>query len=164
MDVFVYSIPGSEFIEITKYPIDLVREVEDDTDIGIIYARWHDLGAPPHKDAFRPKSPNAACFRVSSEQALDFVYTSTDENTQILPLRKFDNELVQKQAMDDLMLVKETCEPLYQQVIHRTERIEMCFRRILLPVINDDRQVDLIYTATRQFGTIAPEFFEVEMA
>ena len=164
MDVYVYSIPGSEFIEITKYPIELVREVEDDTDIGILYTRWRYLGAPPHKDKFRPKSANAACFRVSNDEALDFVYTSTDEHTQILPMRKFENPLIQKQAMDDLLLVKETCEPLYQQVIHRIGQSEMCFRRILLPVINDDRKVELIYTATREFGTVEPQYFEAEMA
>jgi hypothetical protein len=164
LDVYLYSIPGEEFIEITKYPIELLREVEHDTDIGILYTRWRYLGSPPHKGKFRPQSANTACFRVSSELPLDYVYTSTDEPIQILPMRKFGSELMQKQTMDDLLLVKESCEPLYQQVIHRLGRTEMCFRRILLPVVDGDGQVELIYTATRRFGTVGHEFLEVEMA
>ncbi len=164
MDVYLYSIPGEELIEITKYPIELLREVEHDTDIGILYTRWRYLGSPPHKSKFRPQSANAACFRVSSELPLDFVYTSTDEPIQILPMRKFGSELMQKQTMDDLLLVKESCEPLYQQVIHRLGRTEMCFRRILLPVVDGDGRVELIYSATRRFGTVDHEFLEVEMA
>ena len=160
MDVQVYSAPGTELIEITRYPIELVREVESDTDIGILYARWQSLGAPPHKNRFRPRSANAACFRVSSPIPLDYVYTSTDEPTQFLPMRKLGNDLMQRQAMDDLMMVKECCNPLYQQVIHRIGRTELCFRRILLPVINDERRVELIYTATRQFGTVEAEYFD----
>jgi hypothetical protein len=139
-----------------------VREVEADTDIGILYARWQSLGAPPHKDRFRPRSVNAACFRVASPMPLDYVYMSTDEPTKILPLRKLGNDLMQRQAIDDLMMVKERCEPLYEQVIHRIGRTELCFRRILLPVINDVRRVELIYTATRQFGTVEAEYFDVE--
>jgi len=161
---FVYSAPGTEFIEITKYPIELVREVEHDTDIGILYTRWRYLGSPPHKSKFYPKSVNAACFRVASELPIDFVYTSTDEPTQILPMRKLGNELMQKQIMDDLLMVKESCEPHYQQVVHRTGQTEICFRRILLPVVNDESQVELIYSTTRQFGTVQSEFFDMVMA
>lgn len=168
MDVYLYSIPGEEFIEITKYPIELLREVEHDTDIGILYTRWRYLGSPPHKNKFRPKSANAACFRVSSELPLDYVYMSTDEPIQILPMRKFGgafgSELMQKQTMDDLLLVKESHEPLYQQVIHRIGRTELCFRRILLPVVDGDGRVELIYSATRRFGTVDREFLEVEIA
>ena len=164
MDVYVYSVPAKELIEITNYPIALVPETEHDTDIGILYTRWRYLGAPPNKKKFQPRSANAACFRVSHQLPLDYVYTSTDEPTQIVPMRKLGSELLQKQTMDDLLMVKETCQPLYQQVIHRLPHTEMCFRRILLPVVNDDRQVELIYTATRQFGTVDREFFEVAMA
>ena len=164
MDVYVYSGLGSEFIEITKYPIGLVREVEHGTDIGILYARWRHLGSPPHKNRFRPRSANAACFRVSSEFPIDYVYTSTDEPTQMIPMRKLGNELMQQQATDDLLRVKDSCEPLYQQVIHRIGQTEMYFRRILLPVVDDAGQVELIYSATRQLGTVEPEFFEVGMA
>jgi hypothetical protein len=94
---------------------------------------------------------------------LDYVYTSTDEPTQILPMRKLGNDLMQRQAIDDLMMVKERCEALYQQVIHRIGQIELCFRRILLPVINDEKRVELIYTATRQFGTVEAEYFDTEL-
>lgn len=163
MDVQVYSAPGTELIEITRYPIELVREVESETDIGILYERWRALGAPPHRTRFRPRSANAACFRVASPVPLDYVYTSTDEPTQILPMRKLVNDLMQRQAMDDLMMVKERCEALYQQVIHRIGRTELCFRRILLPVINDAKRVELIYTATRQFGTVEAEYFDMEL-
>lgn len=164
MDVQIYSGLGTEFIEITKYPIELVQEVECGTDIGILYDRWQHLGSPPHKDDFRPRSANAACFRVSSERPTDYVYTSTDEPTQIVPMRKLGNELMQKQATDDLFLVKKSCEPIYQQVIHRVGRTELFFRRILLPVVNDEGRVELIYSATRRLGTVGSEFFEVETA
>lgn len=164
MDVYVYSVPGKELIEITNYEIDLVKEVEYDTDIGILYSRWRFFGSPPNKRKFRPKSINAACFRVSSDLPSDYVYISTDESTQILPMRKFGTELLQKQTMDDLFLVKESCEPRYQQVIHRIEKTEICFRRILLPVVDDDNQVVFIYSTTRRFGTVKPEFFEFEIA
>jgi hypothetical protein len=168
LDVYLYSVPGEELIEITKYPIELVREVEHDTDIGILYTRWRYLGSPPHKKKFKPQGANAACFRVSSQLPIDYVYTSTDEPIQILPMRKFGGEfgsdLLQKQTMDDLLQVKESCEPVYQQVIHRIGRTEMCFRRILLPVVDGAGQVDLIYSATRRFGTVDREFFELEIA
>ena len=164
MDVQVYSVPGEELIEVTRYPIELVQEVERDTDIGILYASWQRLGSPPRKGSFQPRSANAACFRVANELPLDYVYTSTDEPTQILPLRMMDSELVRKHAMTDLLFVKETCKPLYEQVIHRFVQTELCFRRILLPVVNDEGRVELIYTATRQFGTVGPEFLLTEMA
>lgn len=157
-----YSVPKTEFIEITNYPIELLMEVEHNTDIGILYSRWRHLGEPPHKNRFHPRSANAACFRVASELPMDFEYTSTDEPTQTLSIREFDNELMQNQAMDDLLLVKETCEPLYQQVIHRIGPVEGCFRRILLPAIDDEGQVELVYSATRLFGAVEPEFFEKE--
>ncbi len=164
MDVQIYSASGKEFIEITQYPIELIEQVEHNTDIGILYTRWRKLGSPPHRDNFQPRSVNAGCFLVSKPFPIDFVYTSTDVSHAVLPLREMESELVQRQAMDDLLLVKETCEPLYQQVIHRMKRVELCFRRILLPVIDDDGKVDLVYTATRQFGTVEPEYFELEMA
>lgn len=164
MDVYVYSVPGKELIEITNYGIELVKEVEYDTDIGILYSRWRFLGSPPNKRKFCPKNVNAACFRVSSELPRDYVYTSTDESTQILPMRKFGTELLQKQTMDDLFLVKESCEPRYQQVVHRIENTEICFRRILLPVVDDDNNVAFVYSTTRRFGTVKPEFFEFEIA
>lgn len=164
MDVQIYSASGKEFIEITQYPIDLVQQVEQNTDIGILYSRWRKLGSPPHGNAFQPRSVNAACFLVSKKFPIDYVYTSTGMSLEILPLREMESELVQRQAMDDLLLVKETCEPLYQQVIHRLDRIELCFRRILLPVVDDDGKVDRIYTATRRFGTVEPEYFELETA
>ena len=86
------------------------------------------------------------------------------ERTLSTTTKRCESELMQKQVMDDLSRVKETCEPLYQQVIHRFEHTELCFRRILLPVVDDDGNVELIYSATRQFGTVAAEFFEVELA
>ena len=46
LDVYVYSVPGKELIEITNYEIELVKEVEYDTDIGILYSRWRFLGSP----------------------------------------------------------------------------------------------------------------------
>ena len=95
---------------------------------------------------------------------MDYEYTSTDDPNQVLPMSKLGSELMQKQAMDDLILVKETQEPFYQQVIHKTGSAELCFRRILLPVVNDGGQVDLIYSATRLLGRVAPEFFELEVA
>ena len=79
-------------------------------------------------------------------------------------MRKFGTELLQKQTMDDLLLVKESCEPRYQQVIHRFEDTEICFRRILLPVVDDDSNVVFIYSTTRRFGTIKPEFLQFEIA
>ncbi len=164
MDVQIYSASGKEFIEITRYPIELVQQVEQNTDIGNLYTKWRKLGSPPHKNKFQPRGINTGCFLVSKEFPIDYVYTSTGVSLEILPLREMESELVQRQAMDDLLLVKETCEPLYQQVIHRMARFELCFRRILLPVINDNGQVDTIYTATRQFGAVEPEFFELEMA
>ncbi|MDH3702144.1 MAG: hypothetical protein OEU46_12585 [Alphaproteobacteria bacterium] len=164
MDVQIYSTSGKEFIEITRYPIELVQQVENNTDVGILYAQWRKLGSPPHTNKFQPRSVNTACFLVSKQLPIDFVYTSTDVSLQILPLREMESELIQRQTMDDLLLVKETCKPLYQQVIHRMERFEMCFRRILLPVIDDDGKVEQIYTATRQFGTVEPEYLEMEMA
>lgn len=157
-----YSVPKTEFIEITNYPIDLLMDVERNTDIGILYCRWQSLGDRPHKNRFQPRSANAACFRVSSELPMDFVYISTDEPARTLPICELDNELMQKQAMDDLLLIKETGEPLYQQVIHRIGPMEMCFRRILLPVVDDNGRIELVYSATRQFGAVEPEFFEEE--
>lgn len=164
MDVQVYSTPGKEFIEITRYPIELVAEVEHDTEIGILYGQWRKLGQPPKMKKFRPHGANTGCFRVSNELPIDFVYISTDDPMQMLPLCVMDSELIQKQAMDDLLVVKERREALYQQVIHRFEQSEMCFRRILLPTINDDGKVDLIYSTTRQFGTVRSVFFEKEFA
>ncbi len=164
MDVQVYSTPGKEYIEITRYPIELVAEVEQDSEIGILYAQWQKLGQPPNMKKFRPHGTNSGSFLVSRESPIDFVYISTDDPVQMLPLGMLDNELIQKQAMDDLLVVKERCEPLYQQVIHRFGKSEMCFRRILLPTVNDDGKVDLIYSTTRQFGSVASVFFEEEYA
>lgn len=164
MDVQVYSATGPEFIEITRYPTELLGEVENNTDIGILYTQWRKLGSPPHKNEFHPRSDNIACFRVSKLLPVNYVYTSTDGPTDKLPLRKMDSELIRKQAMDDLLFVKQRCEPLYQQVIHRFEHLEICFRRILLPVINDDGKVDLIYSTTREIGTVGSEYLEVAMA
>lgn len=164
MDVQIYSASGKEFIEITRYPIELVQQVEQNTDIGNLYTKWRKLGSPPHKNKFQPRGINTACFLVSKEFPIDYVYTSTGVSLQILPLREMESELVQRQAMDDLLLVKETREPLYQQVIHRFAQSEMCFRRILLPTINDNGKVDLIYSSTRQFGTVQSVFLEEEFA
>lgn len=163
MEVFVNSNPNAESIEITKYRTDLMLEVEHDTDIGMLYTRWRQYGSPPHAANFQVQGANVGRFRVSSENPSEFTYAEADDDAEVLAVEKFDNPLIRNQMLDDLMLVKETGEPLYQQVIHRADEREMCFRRVLLPVIDDEGDVELIYTSTRQFGLAEPTLLRKEM-
>lgn len=80
---------------------------------------------------------------VRNPNPLDFKFVSPGKPTAISSLRLInltESRVIQQQFFDDLLYVKETVRPLYQNVEHRFnasgEWEEIAFARVLLPVVN----------------------------
>ena len=150
-----------ESVQIIDFDPEVIEVWEVDTDIGLLHGHWLRLGGPPPVRAFAPLGENIMCAVVDESDPNDFMLVSANEGQpELFSVRtlKDDLPLIYARALIDLTMVKETRQPLYQEVIHRAGDAELAFRRAMLPAVNDGGAVERIYSTTRRVGIVEAQY------
>ena len=161
---------GGEQILVTRQAAELIPLREYYSPLGRFFAKWHnlkvrhhDFNGPPPIEAFRPKGDFIIRADVRSGNPFDYKVMPTTEDG-ITSIRMLEEGVFKKLLLDDWPEVRETAVPSYLLIEHFDGEMERLYRRVTVPLVNADGAVEMLYSATREYGILENEASLFELA
>jgi len=104
---------------------------------------FHDFNAPPSARLFNPSLADACYADVTAPSPYDFLWSAPG----LPPIRLEDiaSAILQKALAWDLLVCKELGHPFYHRIEQDIDAVVHRYRRLLLPVVDNRREVCRIY-------------------
>jgi hypothetical protein len=104
---------------------------------------FHDFNAPPSVRLFKPSLADACYADVSAPSPHDFLWSTP--GFAPVRLENIASAILQKSLAWDLLVCKELAHPFYHRIEQEIDTVVHRYRRLLLPVADNQGKIGRIY-------------------